>query len=52
MTNTQTIREFFTESEWDLIYDLVYNNAQFTESDEERDDYDSIVSKIYNLHKN
>lgn len=47
----ETIKEFFTDSEWDLIYDLVSNNAEFTESDEEREDYDSIVDKIYNLFK-
>jgi hypothetical protein len=47
----EAIKEFFTNSEWDLIYDLVSNNAEFTESDEEREDYDFIVNKIYNLFK-
>jgi hypothetical protein len=81
----EAIKEFFTDSEWDLIYDLVSttgrvkaalvvtvtagerahawapspwsewkvsNNAEFTESDEELEDYDFIVNKIYNLFKN
>jgi hypothetical protein len=48
---TETIKEFFTESEWDLIYNLVENNRQFCE-DEDQDpveDYDNIVSKIATL---
>lgn len=48
------IKDFFTESEWDLIYSLVKNNAEFCDDteDDPRDDYDSIVNKIHNLHKN
>jgi hypothetical protein len=45
------IKEFFTESEWDLIYSLVVNNREFCE-DEEQDpveDYYSISDKIVSL---
>lgn len=45
------VKDFFTNEEWDLIYDLVHNNKQFCE-DEEYDPletYDSIEKKIYNL---
>lgn len=54
MTDTQTIKEFFTDEEWDLIYSLVNNNKEFCEDDEydPRETYDSIVSKIYKLHQN
>ena len=52
-TMPDTIKEFFTDSEWDLIYNLVSNNRQFCEDEEEDpvEDYDNIISKIYNLHK-
>ena len=45
------IKEFFSDEEWDLIYALVENNAQFCDDDESdpKETYDSIVSKIYNL---
>ena len=48
-----TIKEFFTEAEWDLIYSLVNNNREFCEDTEEdpAEDYDSIIAKIHNLHK-
>jgi hypothetical protein len=51
MNTPQMIKDFFTDSEWDLIYNLVENNRQFCE-DEEQDpveDYDNIVSKIATL---
>jgi hypothetical protein len=54
METITSIKDFFTDSEWDLIYNLVENNRQFCE-DEEQDpveDYDNIITKIYNLHKN
>jgi hypothetical protein len=46
-----TIKEFFTEAEWDLIYSLVGNNREFCEDTEEDpvEDYDSIVNKIQKL---
>jgi hypothetical protein len=51
MNNTEMIKDFFTESEWDLIHNLVSNNAQFCD-DEEQDpvkDYHSITDKIVKL---
>jgi hypothetical protein len=44
----QTMKDFFTDSEWDLIYALVSNNREFCEDDEAdpRSDYDSIMDKI------
>ena len=48
---TDNIKEFFTDSEWDLIYNLVSNNVQFCD-DEEQDpveDYYSITDKIASL---
>jgi hypothetical protein len=48
---SQTIKEFFTESEWDLIYSLVANNREFCEDDEHDpiDDYSNVMSKIHQL---
>lgn len=48
---TQTVKEFFTDKEWDLIYSLVHNNKSFCEDDEYdlRDTYDSIEDKIDKL---
>lgn len=48
------IKEFFTSSEWDLIYHLVSNNREFCEDDEHDPvaDYDSIIDKIYKLFEN
>jgi len=50
---TETIKEFFTNEEWDLIYDLVHNNKQFCEDEEydPRETYDSIENKIYQLFR-
>jgi hypothetical protein len=50
----ETVKEFFTESEWDLIYSLVVNNREFCE-DEDGDsyeDYTNVASKINNLFAN
>ena len=50
----EAIQEFFTDSEWDLIYNLVSNNREFCEDDEydPRSDYDSIIYKISELFAN
>lgn len=42
------MKDFFTESEWDLIYALVSNNREFCEDDEADpiEDYNSILDKI------
>ena len=47
----QTVKEFFTDSEWDLIYNLVSNNREFCEDDEydPLSDYNSILSKMHTL---
>lgn len=53
METITSIKDFFTDSEWDLIYNLVENNRQFCE-DEEQDpveDYDNIITKIHSLYK-
>jgi hypothetical protein len=47
MTTTDTMKEFFTETEWDMIYNFIGNAL-------DNDDYDpeqvySIRSKIHNL---
>jgi dihydroneopterin aldolase len=49
----EAIKEFFTNSEWDLIHSLVSNNREFCEDDEfdPVSDYDSVIDKIYNLFK-
>lgn len=51
MINKQEIKEFFTNSEWDLIHSLVSNNREFCEDDEYDpvSDYDSVIDKIYKL---
>ena len=45
------VREFFTSSEWDLIYNLVSNNREFCEGDEfdPVEDYDNVLVKITHL---
>ena len=43
------VKEFFTDSEWDLIYALVDENREFCK--DPSDDYDSIIAKIHQLHK-
>jgi len=35
MESNQQIKEFFTESEWDLIYDLLENNRMILDEDSE-----------------
>ena len=47
----QTVKEFFTDSEWDLIYSLIQGNREFCEYDEfdPVSDYDSILSKMQAL---
>jgi hypothetical protein len=45
---TETVKDFFTETEWDLIYSLVANNREF-EDDDSIEDYNSIVNKIHQI---
>ena len=51
---TDTIKDFFTEDEWDLIHSLVHNNKEFCEDDEYDpiETYYSIENKIYKLFEN
>jgi hypothetical protein len=51
---TDTIKEFFTLDEWDLIHSLVANNSEFCEDDEDDplETYTSIENKIYKLFEN
>ena len=52
METINSIKDFFTDSEWDLIYSLVDGNRQFCNDEENpSDDYDSIITKIYQLHE-
>jgi hypothetical protein len=48
---TETIKEFFTSDEWDLIYNLVSNNRQFCEDDEYDpvETYVTVENKIHQL---
>lgn len=48
---THPIKEFFTDSEWDLIYNLVENNRQFCDDDEYDpvEDYNTVLTKIRGL---
>jgi hypothetical protein len=50
LTDTN-MKDFFTDSEWDLIYNLVSNNREFCEDDEYDpvSDYNSILTKINTL---
>jgi len=45
------MKDFFTDSEWDLIYNLVSNNREFCEDDEYDpiEDYNNILTKISTL---
>jgi len=43
------IKEFFTDSEWDLIYDLLESNYQFDDSEEYAEDYVTSIAKIRKL---
>jgi hypothetical protein len=43
------MKDFFTESEWDLIYSLVANNREFEDDDDSIDEYTSILNKIHQV---
>lgn len=47
----ESIKDFFTISEWDLINSLVSNNRDFADDDENDnvEDYDNITDKIHKL---
>ena len=48
-TNEQIVREFFTDSEWDLIFDLLDSNRQFDDSEDYHEDYLTAIQKIRTL---
>jgi hypothetical protein len=48
-TNEQIVREFFTDSEWDLIFDLLDSNRQFDDSEDYHEDYLTAIDKIRTL---
>jgi len=45
----QIVREFFTDSEWDLIFDLLDSNRQFDDSEDYHEDYLTAIQKIRSL---
>ena len=49
METITNIKDFFTEAEWDLIYNFIGNALDDYEYDPE-DDY-AIRNKIHSLHK-
>ena len=49
MTDTQTIKEFFTDSEWDLIYQLLDSNRQYDDDEVYAEDYYTALNKIRSL---
>lgn len=46
---THAIKEFFSDSEWDLIYDLLDSNRQFDDDESYAEDYVTAINKIRNL---
>ena len=46
---TQTIQEFFTETEWDMIYNFIGNALDNDDYDYECEDVYAIRAKIHNL---
>ena len=48
-TTTHPIKEFFTDSEWDLIFNLLDSNRQYDDDEEYIEDYYSALKKIRSL---
>jgi hypothetical protein len=46
---TQTVQEFFTETEWDMIYNFIGIALDNDDYDYDREDVYSIRAKIHNL---
>lgn len=46
---SEMIKEFFSDSEWDLIYDLLDSNRQFDTDESYAEDYDTALKKIRDL---
>jgi hypothetical protein len=47
--DTNAIREFFTDAEWNLLYDAL---AEFQDHDDSAEEVDDLMNKIHNLFKN
>ena len=53
MENNTAIRDFFTDTEWDLIYTLLDQNRQYEDPEMEGiEDYDTALQKITKLFNN
>jgi hypothetical protein len=50
-TTAHPIKEFFTDSEWDLIYDLLESNRHYDEDESYAEDYVTALNKIHDLFK-
>ena len=46
---TQTVQEFFTENEWDMIYNFIGIALDNDDYDYDREDVYAIRAKIHNL---
>lgn len=48
-TTTHPIKDFFTDSEWDLIYQLLESNYQYDDDEDYAEDYVTAIDKIRKL---
>ena len=48
-STTQTVQEFFTENEWDMIYNFIGIALDNDDYDYDREDVYAIRAKIHNL---
>lgn len=48
-STTHPIKDFFSDAEWDLIYDLLESNRQFDDDEEYAEDYVTALTKIRTL---
>jgi hypothetical protein len=45
----QIVRDYFTDAEWDLIFDLLDSNRQFDDDEDYAEDYVTAINKIRTL---
>ena len=45
----QIVRDYFTDAEWDLIFDLLDSNRQFDDDEDYAEDYLTAINKIRTL---
>ena len=50
ITASHPIKEFFTDSEWNLIYDLLDSSRHY-DDEENAEEYHTAMEKIYSLFK-